>query len=232
MMIHEEIVHVCGIPKKLIIFLHGYLDDCSSLDAKLLPFRENLHDRALHIPQAPHKCEVGKGMRQWYSMYRFDPNYERRDVKTFDDFLCYYDRMGLGLEETYQYLLPYIEQTLSEYNLDYNDLILCGFSQGAMVALYTALINPHKISGLVSFSGILAGHQRVLKYAKNNPDTLLIHGKSDKSLRPEALRFTEKQLQSLGCSVQTHIFNHCDHELNEEGLRIASEFVNQHSGTK
>lgn len=228
MMIHEEIAHVRGVPKKLIVFLHGYLDDCSALDAKLLPFRENLQDYALHIPQAPYKCEVGKGMRQWYSMYRFDPHYERRDVKTFDDFLRYYDRMALGLEETYQYLQPYIEQTLSEYNLDYKDLILCGFSQGAMVALYTALMGPRKISGLVSFSGILAGYQYVLKHAKNCPDALLIHGKSDKSLRPEALDFTQEQLQNLGCKVQTYIFNHGDHELSAEGLRTASDFIKKH----
>lgn len=225
MMIQEEIAHIRGIPKKLIIFLHGYLDDCSALDAKLQPFLENLQDCALHIPQAPHKCEVGKGMRQWYSMYRFDPHYERRDVKTFDDFLRYYDRMALGLEETHQYLLPYIEQTLSEYNLDYKDLVLCGFSQGAMVALYTALMGEGKVSGLVSFSGILAGWQHVMKHAQNRPDTLLIHGNSDKSLRPEALDFTQKQLQNLGCQVQTYVFNHGDHELSAEGLRAASDFI-------
>lgn len=225
MMIQEEIAHIRGIPKKLIIFLHGYLDDSSALDAKLQPFLENLQDCALHIPQAPHKCEVGKGMRQWYSMYRFDPHYERRDVKTFDDFLRYYDRMALGLEETHQYLLPYIEQTLSEYNLDYKDLVLCGFSQGAMVALYTALMGEGKVSGLVSFSGILAGWQHVMKHAQNRPDTLLIHGNSDKSLRPEALDFTQKQLQNLGCQVQTYVFNHGDHELSAEGLRAASDFI-------
>lgn len=232
MMIQEEIVHVRGIPKKLIIFLHGYLDDCASLDGKLKPFLDNLDDFALHIPQAPSKCEVGKGMRQWYSMYRFDPHYERRDVKTFDDFVRYYDRMALGLSETYQYLLPYIEQTLAEYNLGYEDLVLCGFSQGAMVAIYTALMGPARISGLVSFSGILAGHGYLLKHAQNRPDTLLIHGNSDKSLRPEALNFTQKQLEQLGCRVQTCILNHGDHELSTEALQTASKFICRRFGAK
>lgn len=225
MMIQEEIAHVRGIPKKLIVFLHGYLDDCSSLDAKMKPFIDNLDDFALHLPQAPVECEVGKGMRQWYSMYRFDPHYERRSVKNFDDFLRYYDRMTLGLEEACQYLLPYIEQTLSEYNLDYNDLILCGFSQGAMVAIYTALMVPKRISGLVSFSGILAGSGYLLTHARNCPDTLLIHGNSDKSLRFEALNFTQDKLKQLGCRVQTRITDHGTHELSVEGLKTAADFI-------
>lgn len=232
MMIQEEIAHVRGIPKKLVIFLHGYLDDCSSLDAKLKPFLNNLDDFALHVPQAPARCEVGKGMRQWYSMYRFDPHYERRDVKKFDEFLRYYDRMSLGLAETQQYLQPYIEQTLSEYNLDYKDLILCGFSQGAMVAIYTALMGPKRISGLVSFSGILAGSGYLLKHAKNRPDTLLIHGNSDKSLRPEALNFTQNKLEQLGCRVQTYVANRGDHELSAEGLKTASDFIRRCCKTK
>lgn len=232
MMIQEEIAHVRGIPKKLIIFLHGYLDDCSVLNAKLQPFWDNLDNCALHIPQAPCKCEVGKGMRQWYSMYRFDPHYDRRNVKTFDDFRHYYDGMTLGLEEARQYLQPYIEQTLSEYNLDYKDLILCGFSQGAMVALYTALTGAGNVSGLVSFSGILAGYQHVMKHAKNRPDTLLIHGCSDKSVRPESLEFTKEQLQKLGCQVQTHVFSPGSHELNAEGLQVASDFIKRHFCSK
>ncbi len=225
MMIQEEIVHVRGIPKKLIIFLHGYLDDCSSLDGKLSSFLDTLDDYALHIPQAPCRCEVGKGMRQWYSMYRFDPHYERRDVEVFDDFLQYYDRMSLGLAETYQYLLPYIEQTLSEYNLGYKDLILCGFSQGAMVAIYTALMGPARICGLISFSGILAGHSYLLKHAHNRPNTLLVHGSSDKYLRPEALNFTQNKLEQLGCHVQTCILDHGDHELSNKALQTASSFI-------
>lgn len=232
MMIREEIVHIRGIPKKLIVFLHGYLDDCTSLDEKLRPFVSDLNNFALHIPQAPFKCEVGKGMRQWYSMYRFDPHYERRSVKTFDDFLRYYDRMSLGLEETNQYLLPYIEQTLSSYGLGYQDLILCGFSQGAMVAIYTALMGPAKICGVVSFSGILAGSKYVLKHAKNHPDALLIHGNADKSLRPEALAFTQQQLQKLGCKVQTYMFKRGEHELSADGLRTASSFVRQRLGLR
>ena len=56
-MIDEEIVHVTGIPKKLIVFLHGYQDDAAHIDRKTLMF-QSMRDVALHIPQAPFMNEI------------------------------------------------------------------------------------------------------------------------------------------------------------------------------
>ena len=108
-MIREEIVHINGIPKKLVIFLHGYLDDSDSVDSRLQKFCGSLPDCAIHIPQAPYPCEVDERMRQWYSMYRFDPAYERKNAPSMQKFVNYYNRMSLGLAETFSYLQPYID---------------------------------------------------------------------------------------------------------------------------
>ena len=56
-MITEEIVHINGIPKKLIVFLHGYQDTAEHIERKTTRLRD-LSDVALHIPQAPFFNEV------------------------------------------------------------------------------------------------------------------------------------------------------------------------------
>ena len=56
-MITEEIVHVNGIPKKLVVLLHGYQDSAEYIDRKATPLQE-IDNIAIHIPQSPVFCEV------------------------------------------------------------------------------------------------------------------------------------------------------------------------------
>lgn len=224
-MIREEIVHINGVPKKLVVFLHGYLDSSDAVDQKLKMLCDSLSSVAVHIPQAPFTCEVEPHMRQWYSMYRFDPSYERKKAPSMKEFVSYYNRMTLGLEETYGYLMPYLEQTLSEYGLAYKDLFLCGFSQGAMVAIYTALMCPEEIGGLISFSGIMAGHEYLVKNARSLPRVLLLHGTKDVCLRPQAMEFSAKQLQKLGCSVSCKKIEGIGHSISTEAMKDAVTFI-------
>ena len=225
-MISEEIVHVNGYPKKLVVFLHGYIDSAPAIDRKLSVLSEGLIDSALHIPQAPITCEIHENKRQWYSMHRFDPDDARKFVPTMEECVALYDRMRPGLEETFAYLNEYIEERLNLYGLDAKDLYICGFSQGAMVALYYALMYPQKIGGCVSFSGILTPHTFLLKHAKNHPDMLLIHGDADNLVRFAALDFTKRNLEQIGCNVQTYVVPDGQHKVTEDGLEQALNFIN------
>ncbi len=226
-MIREEIVHVNGIPKKLIVFLHGYLDSSDAVDARLHNLSAALPSTAIHIPQAPTPCEVEPHQRQWYSMYRFDPAYERKNAPTMKEFVSYYNRMTLGLEEARNYLMPYLEQTLAEYNLGFEDLFLCGFSQGAMMAIYTALMCPQQLAGVVSFSGIMAGHEYLLKHAVSRPDVLLLHGTDDKYLRPQSMEWTARQLKKIGCHVECGTIKNGGHNISAAAAERARDFVQE-----
>lgn len=224
-LITEEIAHISGIPKKLVIFLHGYIDSAPSIDKKLITFLDGMQDYALHIPQAPLTCEIHENKRQWYSMHRFDPDDARKFVPTFAECLAYYDKMSPGLEEAYAYLGDYVDQCLNDYGLEEKDLYLCGFSQGAMLALYTALRREKKIAGCVSFSGILAGGPYILKHYHSTPEFLLIHGDGDNLVRYEALQHTASALQNIGCKVRTLTVGGGKHMVTDEGLAAAGAFI-------
>ena len=126
-MITEEIAHINGIPKKLIVFLHGYQDYAEHIDRKVGALKQ-ISDTALHIPQAPFANEIDEQKRQWFSMHRFDPEDKRRLTPSWTEFVEYYNRMTVGLAEANQYIAEYVDNLLNEYGLGYEDLILCGFS--------------------------------------------------------------------------------------------------------
>lgn len=228
-MINEEIVHVNGYPKKLIIFLHGYIDSAPALDKKISKLVECLPDSAIHIPQAPLICEIHENKRQWYSMHRFDPDDARKFVPTMEECVAIYDKMGPGLSEAFSYLMPYIEERLNEYGLEPKDLYICGFSQGAMLALYTSLLQEEAIGGCVSFCGVLSPHSYLMRKYRTSPDTLLLHGTSDNLVRYDALNFTKHCLEQMDCKVNTYTIEGGQHRVTDEGIEVACKFINEQS---
>lgn len=226
--INEEIVHVKGFPKKLIIFLHGYIDNCESLNNRIVPFLNDMQDVAIHLPEAPLDCEIYERKRQWFSMHRFDPEDARKFVPTLQECTDIYASMTKGYEESYRYLSDYIDLCLNEYQLGAKDLFLCGFSQGAMLAIYTALHYPEKIGGCVSFSGILATPDYFKKHKHQTPPFLLIHGNEDNLVRYGVLSYSQEHLEHLGCDVETYTVNGGQHRITEDGLIEAEKFIQKH----
>ena len=228
-MISEEIVHINGQPQKLVVFLHGYIDSAPALDRRLTSLVDNLHDVAIHIPQAPEICEILDNKRQWYSMHRFDPDDARRFVPTMEECVAIYNKMGVGLNSAFGYLNPYFQDRLYDYGLEAKDLYICGFSQGAMVAIYSALMQEEKIGGCISFSGIITPHTFLQSHALTKPDMLLIHGNEDNLVRFEAQEFTKNQLQDIGCKVETFVVPNGQHRVTEDGLACAAKFIQKRS---
>ena len=224
-LITEEIVHVKGYPKKLVVFLHGYIDSSEAIDKTISLMIDNLNDVAIHIPQSPYICEIHENKRQWYSMHRFDPNDDRKTVETMEECVAFYELMGPGFREAFDYVNPYIDQCMNEYQLEAKDVYICGFSQGAMLALYTSLMRDEKIGGCVSFSGIVAPFKYLEKHHQSSPDMLLIHGDDDNLVRFEALGYTIEKLRQLGCNVETYIVRGGRHRITDDGLLVAAKYI-------
>lgn len=224
-LITEEIVHVKGHPKKLVVFLHGYIDSSEAIDKTISLMIDNLDDVAVHIPQSPYICEIHENKRQWYSMHRFDPNDERKTVPTMDECVAFYELMKPGFREAFDYVNPYIDQCLNEYQLEDKDLYICGFSQGAMLAIYTSLMRENKIGGCISFSGILAPCKYLEQSHLSTPDMLLIHGDDDNLVRFEALGYTARHLREFGCNVETYIVRGGRHRVTDDALKVAAKYI-------
>ncbi len=223
--ITEEIVHVRGVPQKVIVFLHGYIDNCECLNHRIETFADSFDNTAFHIPEAPLLCEIHEGKRQWFSMHRFDPNDDRKTVPSLEECLDFYERMTPGFEESSTIVQRYIDNCLNLYGLEYKDLCLCGFSQGAMLAIYTALRMQEKIAGCVSFSGLLTASKFFAKHKPNTPPFLLIHGAADNLVRYSVMEYSKEKLESYGSAVQTYTVTDGQHRITEDGLQVAAKFI-------
>lgn len=226
-MIEEEIVHVKGHPQKLIVFFHGYIDSPDYVDEKISPLIDGLNNIAVHIPKSPIPCEIYPKKFQWYSMHRFDDNDDRKTVETMQECVDIYSRMKPGLLEAFDMVTPYIDNLLNEYGLEDKDLYLCGYSQGATLAIFTALMREAEIAGLISFSGILAPQAYLLNNHKSSPNTLLVHGTIDNQVRFEALDFTKKNLENIGCQVRTFVVENGQHRISEEAVEQGYKFISE-----
>lgn len=227
-MISEEIVHIKGRPKKLIIFLHGYIDNPDYIDSFIHIFLDNLDDVAIHIPKAPHLCEIHAKKSQWYSMHRFDPNDDRKTIDNFAEKIKIYNRMKPGIIEAFNVINSYIDHRLEEYQLEDKDLILCGYSQGATLAIFSSLMREGAAAGVISFGGMFAPSDYLIKHHHSMPSFLLIHGNNDNQVTYEALEYTEHQLKNIGCKVTTYTILGGQHRITEAGMQEALKFIKTH----
>lgn len=229
MEINEEVVRVNGIPQRLVIFLHGYIDTAFALEPRLENLFQSLDNTAFHLPQSPLPCEIHENKRQWFSMHRFDPNDERKTVATIEESLAIYEKMKIGIAETAEYLERYIDNCVMQYNLSYDKVFLAGFSQGGTMAIYLALMMPEKIGGCIDFNGVLTPHIYLREKHLQTPDFLLIHGTADNIVRFPILAYNTSELEAMGCKVETKIIDNENHRVTPEGLLHTADFIKKRS---
>ena len=229
MEISEEVVRVNGIPQRLVIFLHGYIDTAFALEPRLEPLFEKLENTAFHLPQAPIPCEIHENKRQWFSMHRFDPEDERKTVATMEECLAIYEKMKLGVIEAAEYIERYIDNCVVQYGLSYDKVFLAGFSQGGTMAIYLALMMAEKVGGCIDFNGVLTPQAYLKEKHLNSPDFLLIHGTADNIVRFPMLEHNASKLKAMGCNVETKEIDNGNHRITIEGLQKAAKFIENHS---
>ena len=91
------------------------------------------------------------------------------------------------LKYSLELLNSFIEGYKKEHGLTEEDIVLCGFSQGAVMGLELAIAYPKAVSGVIAISGTLGlDRQKNEKYSNNAciVDMLQIHGTLDKTVTP------------------------------------------------
>ena len=145
----------------LLVLLHGRGADAHDL----LPLANELgrDDLLVVAPQAPYALPGPFGMGYaWYDMHDIgDP-----DPVTFEPSLAR--------------LREFLGAVIAGHPVDAQRVFLLGFSQGAVMSLATAIIDPRRLAGVVALSGYLP--EAVIGAAGGSLDDLPIfigHGNAD-----------------------------------------------------
>ena len=102
-----------GLSSHLVVFLHGYGADGKDLIDLANPFAMALPNATFISPDAPFPCAMSPQGREWFPIEEI-PN---GAIKASDN------------------LLNLIKKEAEDLNLTFKDVVLIGFSQGAMMSM-------------------------------------------------------------------------------------------------
>lgn len=196
------------VPKNIIIFLHGYGADASNLVSLWRDFDGVFEDAIFIFPNAPEAFEFGPPGFQWYSLM---------------------DRSREALlEKSYiaqQKLNQFIEQVLTKYQADESALSLFGFSQGAMVSIFTGIRLAKTVKCIIGFSGTLIAPDIAKDEAISKPPICMIHGEQDMVVPVSLGKVAYSYLKDSGFNVQFNKISNLEHSIDSLAIEAAVKFI-------
>ena len=200
-----------GNANKLVVFLHGYGADGKDLIDLAKPFGMALPNASFISPDAPHTCAMSPQGRQWFPI----------------------EEIPKGAIKASLGLLELIENEAKKLNLTFKDIILIGFSQGAMMSMQCLLINNEQLGAIIGYSGALkeenidAANDLILngKHKYSDTPVLLVHGEQDEVVPFQSLEKSKYLLNKIGFNVQTLSRQNLAHGIDPEGISKGMEFL-------
>lgn len=196
-----------GHAKKLVMFLHGVGSSGDDL-ISLAPYLQNeFPDIYFASPHGVEDYEYAPNARQWFSLNDRELVVLQRE-----------------LTRVSPSVLAIIENKMKSLDLTWQDVILVGFSQGAMLALYLTLMQSQRFNAVVAFSGSLIAPSILPEYLNKTP-VCLIHGTKDEVVLHENMLIAKKKLDSLNFEVDSHSLDDIGHTIDAKGLELLVNFI-------
>ena len=194
--------------KNAVVLLHGYGGNNKDISILSLNWKRYLPNTVFICPNGHETCAINPSGFQWFDLTNDDPNYI--------------------LEESIKAetkLKKFIEEVKDEYNLNNNEIILSGFSQGCMMSINLGLISDQEYNCIVGFSGKIINQEDLKFRIKAPTKTLLIHGELDKVVQPHFMLEAKDFFIRNNIEIETHLIKNCDHNIPLEASSIALNYI-------
>jgi phospholipase/carboxylesterase len=195
-----------SIPPKathLLICLHGFGADGNDLFGLASPLQAALaaHGVVLAVacPHAPQPTPFGQG-RQWFS----------------DKSWTFRDREGIATAQ--RLLWNYLEELHNQTQIPYTHMVIMGFSQGAMTAIYSAPRWPQAVGGVISVAGLAMWQEELDETTCEKPPFLFVHGLEDDVVPADASIAADSGLKQLGFKTTLHLQPNLGHGIDAATL--------------
>ncbi|MBP2170257.1 phospholipase/carboxylesterase [Erwinia toletana] len=193
--------------KDIVILLHGVGSRGDDLRGVAQLWSQDIPGVIVATPNGPQQFDMGVGY-QWFSVNGVtDQSRPARILAARNAF-----------DATLQGILAQHQLSASEDNI-----MLAGFSQGAIMALDMLVSNRLPLAGVVAFSGRLASP--VPYQPADNAALLLVHGQDDPVIGWHESEKAAQQLSALGVAVESAFEAGVPHTITASGARKAAEFI-------
>ena len=197
----------------IVILLHGYGADGENLISLAAELSKAFPDTHFFSPNGILPFENAPFGYQWFGL---NDRSEQSMLK--------------GLNNAAPYINQFIDYQLQKFNLSDENLALIGFSQGAMLALHTALRRTKKIGAVISFAGMLVAPQLLQTELESKPPVSLIHGALDDVIPLPAMQMALAALEYAHIPVETIIEPMLGHSIGTVGLEFARKALKRNFG--
>lgn len=201
-----------GLPKQLMVLLHGYGADGRDLIGLGSEWRDAYPDMLFVSPNAPWQCGRNPGGFEWFAL-------SDRPVEDF---------RPEGADVARPVIVNFLIDLWAQTGLTARETVLAGFSQGAMMALHTALSLDQPVQAVLSFSGALIPPAQPW----SKPPVALMHGDLDQLVPTRFSRDAELALRAAGVTAELFIEQGMSHGIASDGLGFASRFLQRHLAVK
>ena len=200
-----------GKSRNLVVFLHGYGADGKDLIDLANPFAMAMPNASFISPDAPNPCAMSPSGREWFPI----------------------DQIPTGAIKASESLLNLIQAEANSLDLSFKEVILIGFSQGAMMSMQCLLINAYQFGAIIGYSGALrienieAANNQIIKGKHVFADTpvLLVHGDQDEVVPFKSLMNSKNLLNQVGFDVKTLSRPNLGHGIDPEGISAGMELL-------
>ena len=200
-----------GPVRRMVVFLHGYGADGADLLGLADVLAPHLPGTVFFAPDAPLPCAASGFGRQWFGIPAFDGS----------SVVAAGQEMAASADD----LNGFIDSCLAAEGLTPADLVLVGFSQGAMMALHVAPRRAVAVAGVVAISGRLLRPEVLVAETLVKPPVLLIHGDEDAVVPFAEMGLAGTALSAAGFEVFGHVMHGSGHGIAPDGLSVALAFM-------
>lgn len=213
-------------PQTLLVFLHGYNNTRAEMEIAYQYLLQKIPDLAVAAPEGSCVSQKEPQRKSWYKISGFDVHNRRLEKATpVEEIARIYNDAGPVLAETAVELNGFIDRCQYQYGFDNYHTYLAGFSQGAMVGIWTALSRLEPLAGCFSLSGLAAADEHLNESLISRPPVYLLHGRQDRQVLFKCLEYTKKWLQKENVPVRSKAFSSLGHEIVNEELDYIAHVV-------
>lgn len=188
--------------KQLVVLCHGLGADAYDLIDLAPTWAQACPDALFASVHAPFSHDSGFG-RQWWSVADRSPPV-----------------MEAGVRAAWPYLDAFLDAELAR--LAVTDYAIMGFSQGAMISLFTGLRRPVAPKSILAYSGALMAPQTLAAEIANRASVLMVHGENDDVVPPQRSRDAETALRALDVPVDAHFIPRLGHGIDDTGIALGA----------
>ena len=209
------------IPDKMthaVILCHGYGSNGDDLMGLVPYLKEFLPHTGFFCPNGPTPM-MYNGF-EWFSLsdYTMAPEFVSTE---------YLDTLVHRCQEPAALLNHYIQEIKKTYHLPDKNIVLMGFSQGGLLALYTGLTLPDTVSGIIGCSAVPIVFNKSLspKNINKNIPILLTHGDIDSVVPAYGMQLNAEQLKSVGLTADTFLSSGLGHGIDDNCINKMIAFI-------